>query len=46
MTNDCTQEEFLKEVAHNPRFLYSAFSGFTPQDMLQLLEDGGCPTVV
>ena len=46
VTNDCTQDEFLREVPRNPRFLYSALSCFTPQDMLQLLEDNGCPTVV
>ena len=46
VTNDCTQDEFLREVPRNPRFLYSALSGFTPQDMLALLESSGCPTVV
>jgi len=46
VTNDCTQDDFLHEVAHNPRFLYSALSCFTPQDMLALLEENGCPTVV
>ncbi len=46
VTNDCTQDEFLREVARNPRFLYSALSAFSPQDMMQLLEDGGCPVVV
>ena len=46
VTNDCTVDEFMKEVARNPRFLYSALSCFSPQDMLYLLEGGGCPTVV
>lgn len=46
VTNDCTMDEFLREVPRNPRFLYSALSFFSPQDMMQLLEDGGCPVVV
>ena len=46
VTNDCTLDEFLREVPRNPRFLYSALSAFSPQDMMQLLEDGGCPVVV
>ena len=46
VTNDCTLDEFLHEVARNPRFLYSALSFFSPQDMMQLLEDAGCPVVV
>ena len=46
VTNDCTLDEFLREVARNPWFLYSALSFFSPQDMMQLLEDAGCPVVV
>ena len=46
VTNDCTVDEFMQETPRNPRFLYSALSGFTPQDMMALLEDGGCPVVV
>ena len=46
VTNDCTLDEFLHEVVRNPRFLYSALSFFSPQDMMQLLEDAGCPVVV
>lgn len=46
VTNDCTLDEFLREVPRNPRFLYSALSAFSPQDMMQLLEDSGCPVVV
>ena len=38
VTNDCTQEEFLRQVPRNPRFLYSALSHFDPQDMMALLE--------
>ena len=28
VTNDCDREEFLRHVLTNPRFLYSALSGF------------------
>ena len=46
VTNDCTLDEFLRETPRNPRFLYSALSFFSPQDMMRLMEDGGCPVVV
>ncbi|MDO4484365.1 MAG: aminoacetone oxidase family FAD-binding enzyme, partial [Clostridia bacterium] len=46
VTNDCTLDEFMQQVPRNPRFLYSALSQFTPQDMMGLLEDAGCPVVV
>lgn len=46
VTNDCTLDEFLQEVPRNPRFLYSALSFFSPQDMMALLEAAGCPVVV
>ena len=46
VTNDCTLDEFMREVPRNPRFLYSALSYFGPQSMMELLEGGGCPVVV
>lgn len=46
VTNDCTLDEFLQQVPRNPRFLYSALSFFSPQDMMALLEHAGCPVVV
>lgn len=46
VTNDCTLDEFLREVPRNPRFLYSALNFFSPQDMMTLLESAGCPVVV
>ena len=46
LTNDCTQDEFLQQVPRNPRFLYSALSAFSPQDMMALMEQGGCEVVV
>ena len=38
ITNDCTPDEFLKSVPTNPRFLYSAINGFTPEDTKYLFE--------
>ena len=46
VTNDCTRDEFLREVPRNPRFLYSALNAFDPQHMMALLEENGCPVVV
>ncbi len=46
VTNHCTLDEFMQEVPHNARFLYSAITAFSPQDMMRLLEDCGCPLQV
>jgi len=46
LTNDCDRDEFLAQVARNPRFLYSALSFFSPRDMMSLLEKAGCPVEV
>lgn len=32
VTNDCTPEDFILSVPRNPRFLYAAINGFTPED--------------
>ena len=45
-TNDCAPEDFLREVPRNPRFLYSALNFFSPQDLIALLEENGCPVEV
>ena len=45
-TNDCTLEEFLREVPRNARFLYSPLHFFSPQDLIALLEENGCPVEV
>ena len=31
LTNDCTLEQFLREVSPNPKLQYSALSFFSPQ---------------
>lgn len=46
VTNACDVQEMLQSVVTNPRFLYSSFYGFTNQDMMNLLEQNGCPLKV
>ncbi len=47
VTNDTLDnEEFLRHVMRNPRFLYGALKHFSPQDMQALLEQLGCPVKV
>ncbi len=43
LTNDCDREEFLNHIPTNPRFLYPAISGFSPQDTMQFFEELGVP---
>ncbi len=43
VTNNCTVDEFIANVPENGRFLYSALTAFTPQDMMALLEARGIP---
>ncbi len=38
VTNDCSEEDFLKNVRANPRFLFSSLSSFLPQDTMELFE--------
>ena len=42
VTNDCEMDRLFESVVSNPRFLYSAFYGFTNQDMMEFLEKSGC----
>ncbi len=41
--NDCDAQEVLRNVPVNPRFLYSALSGFSPADAMAFFEGLGCP---
>ncbi len=41
VTNDCDVETLLAHVVTNRKFLYSAFYGFSSQDMKQFLTDRG-----
>ncbi|MDD6683289.1 MAG: NAD(P)/FAD-dependent oxidoreductase [Clostridiales bacterium] len=46
VTNACDTDEFLRNVPRNPRFLYSALGQLSPQDLLSLLHDLGCETII
>lgn len=41
LTNACEMEELLLSVKSNPKFLYSAFYGFTNQDVMDFFEKEG-----
>lgn len=43
LTNDCAPDEVLKNVCGNPKFLYSALSGFGPADTMALFRGLGVP---
>lgn len=43
LTNSCGVEELLGAVVTNSKFLYSSFYGFTNRDVMELLEQEGCP---
>ena len=46
VTNACDRDGFFAGVVHNPRFLYSAFAGFSNRDMMELVERLGVPLKV
>lgn len=43
VTNNCSVQDCVAQVPGNGRFLYSAFSAFTPQDTMAFFEDQGVP---
>ena len=43
VTNDCTPDEFLKNVTKNHKFLYGAVNRFSPEDAKAFFEDIGVP---
>lgn len=43
ITNACDTEELFQNVIHNPKFLYSSFYAFTNFDMMDFMEQNGCP---
>ena len=43
VTNDCDMEQLFESVVTNSRFLYSAFYGYSNRDMMDFLEQSGCP---
>ena len=44
LTNNCQVEELLAAVCSNPKFLYSAFYGFSSQDTIAFFEEQGMRT--
>lgn len=45
-TNACTSEELMENVISNKRFLYSAFSSFGSEDIIDFFEKAGVRTKV
>ncbi len=43
ITNDSDEQGLLANVVSNPKFLYSAFYGFNPQALKEMVESAGCP---
>lgn len=43
LTNNCAPHELIANVVHNPRFLYTAFSAFSPEDTMALFEGLSVP---
>lgn len=43
VTNNCSPEDFLRNVRTNPRFLYGAASAFSPADAMAFFESLGVP---
>lgn len=43
VTNNCTPDEFIREVTKNGKFLYGAVNRFTPADTVRLFESLGVP---
>ena len=43
VTNNCTAEDFFRNVPTNSRFLYSAYNSFTAQDTMAYFEGLGVP---
>lgn len=46
VTNDCEPDTFFANVVSNPKFLYSAYYSFDNTQVIQLLEQNGCPLKV
>lgn len=46
LTNLCDRDEFIDAITKNARFLYSAYSAFSPYDIIDLVESMGVQTKV
>ena len=43
VTNDCDEQEVLKNIPRNGRFLYSAMASLPPRAVMDFFESCGCP---
>ena len=43
VTNNCDIETLIANIPKNPRFLYSAFSVFSPDDVMSFFKENGVP---
>ena len=43
VTNNCDRDRLMEAMRRNPRFLYSAFDAFSPQDVMAFFERQGVP---
>ena len=43
ITNDCSEDEVLKNIPRNGRFLYSALYGLSSQQVMNFFAQNGCP---
>ena len=46
VTNDCSVQDFLSNVPTNPRFLYTALSKLSVEDVKSFFESAGVPLKV
>ena len=46
LTNACDTEELFQAVVSNPKFLYSAFYGYTNHDVIDFFEKAGTKTKI
>ncbi len=46
VTNHCGRDRLMEAVRRNPRFLYSAFDAFSPDDVMAFFEERGVPLKV
>lgn len=43
VTNNCTDDELIRNIPRNPRFLYSAFSQYSTADVMDFFKQSGVP---
>ena len=46
LTNDCGRDEFFANIPTNPRFMYSSYSAFDKDSVMELFESFGVPLKV